>query len=82
MKKQLPTDDMADLFIAEFGRDVAKLTSTRDERESRQRARLTELDIKIENLAANMLVGVISPTIARMLGEREIERASLAPGNR
>ena len=63
LNKQLPTDDMADLFIAEFRRDVAKLASTRDERESRQRARLAQLDIKIENLAANMLVGVISPTI-------------------
>ena len=40
-------------------------------------ARLTVVKREIDNLAANMLLGVASPTLLNMLGEREVEKARL-----
>ena len=39
--------------------------------------RLGTVTREIDNLAANMLTGVLSPTLAKMLSDREAERAQL-----
>ncbi len=55
----------------------ARLASTQDEREQQIRAQLAELEIELENLSRNLLAGVLSSTLAKMLSDREEEREAL-----
>ncbi len=77
LQSELLTPDLAQLFIQEFQREVARLSEARDDHLVRARARIEELDREIENLAKNMLAGVVGPTVTRMLAEREQEKLSL-----
>ena len=77
LQHHLLTEDHAQLFAAEFQREVARLTQA-SRRESEEAGdRLAIVGREIHNLTANMLSGVASPTLLRMLGEREVEKARL-----
>ncbi len=73
----LMTAELAELFAAEFKREVNRLRSSGDNEQERARARLAELDSEIGNLAANFARGVVSSTLANMLSDREAERDRL-----
>jgi site-specific DNA recombinase len=77
LQSELLTPELAQVFVKEFTREVARLVSTRDEREQSIRTRLAELDIEIDNLSRNLLAGVVSKMLASMLAEREVERDAL-----
>ena len=73
LQSELFTDEHAKLFAAEFNREVERLKRDNGSRDSEAKQRLADLVVEINNLAANMLAGVVSPTVARMLDEREAE---------
>ena len=73
----LLTEDHAQLFADEFRREVARVTRAKTRDVDEASARLKDVEHEIENLAANMLTGVASPTLLRMLSEREAEKARL-----
>ncbi|TPG16460.1 hypothetical protein EAH87_14640 [Sphingomonas koreensis] len=54
------TPELAEVFVNEFTREVARLANTRDERDQTIRARLAELEVELENLSRNLLAGVVS----------------------
>ena len=77
LQHHLLTEDHAQLFAAEFQREVARLTQASSRESDEARDLLSIVEREIHNLAANMLSGVASPTLLRMLGEREAEKARL-----
>jgi hypothetical protein len=83
LQSHLLTPDLVKVFAEEFACEVARLTRSREEAESVTRSRLAELEVEIDNLAEHFLAGAVSPTLSRMLAEREAEKArlqaSLAP---
>ena len=74
LQSRLLTQEHAEIFAREFAREVERLTRTREERDDGLRERAKVLDVEIENLSRNLLAGVISTTLSRMLAEREAER--------
>ncbi len=78
LQSELLTDEHARLFATEFNREVDRLRKEERSRDADLTERLAQLDTEIEKLAANMLSGVVSPTIARMLAAREDERDGLS----
>lgn len=77
LQSHLLTLDLMKLFADEFAREVARLTRSREEAEGSTRTRIAELDVEIGNLAQHFLGGAVSPTLSRMLAEREAEKARL-----
>ena len=77
LQSRLLTPELAEVFVKEFTREVARLASTQDEREQQIRARLAELEVELANLSGNLLAGVVSSTLAKMLADREEEREEL-----
>lgn len=77
LQSELLTDEHAKLFATEFNREVDRLRRDESSRDGEAKQRLALLEVEVENLAANMLAGVVSPTIVRMLDEREAECAAL-----
>ncbi|TPG16523.1 hypothetical protein EAH87_14280 [Sphingomonas koreensis] len=77
LQSELLTDEHAKLFAGEFNREVQRLKRDESSRGGETKQRLADLEVEIANLAANMLAGVVSPTIARMLEEREAECETL-----
>ncbi len=69
--------DLAELFVAEFKREMARLARDDERQADDGKERLSELDAQIETLARNMLVSAASPTLHRMLAELEQERTTL-----
>ena len=77
LQSELLTDEHARLFAVEFNRELERLRRDDRSRQDDVVQRIAILDGEIENLTANMLAGVVSPTVARMLAEREGEVAVL-----
>ena len=77
LQTELLTDEHARLFAIEFNREVERLVREDASRSNEVADRLAELDREIENLTANMLAGVVSPTVVRMLADREAEAERL-----
>lgn len=77
LQTRLLTPDLVRVFTEEFNREVERLTRTRGESDRAARDRLAELDVEIGNLAANFLTGTVSPTLSRMLSEREAEKTRI-----
>ena len=77
LQSHLLTPDLVKLFQEEFTREVARLTRSREEAEGATKSRLAELDTEIANLAQHFLAGAVSPTLSRMLAEREAEKSRL-----
>ena len=77
LQTELLTPDLVRLFTEEFRREVARLTSTRQDMEEEVRTRLAVLDVEIGNLAQHFLSGTVSPILSTMLASREAERERL-----
>ena len=73
----LLTDEHAELFIAEFHREVERLSKTSAHDRGAVGDRLAAVKREIDNLTTNMLSGVASPTLLKLLEDREVEKAKL-----
>jgi hypothetical protein len=77
LQHQLLTEDHTRLFAEEFGREMARLTSTSARQDQSVIDRLAIITREIDNLAANMLAAVASPALLKLLADREAEKARL-----
>lgn len=77
LKTGLLTPALVQVFTREFEREVARLSKATQAERPRLLDRLKTLDGEIDNLAANMLTGVVSPKLRSMLEAREAEREEL-----
>ena len=77
LQHRLLTEEHARLFADEFRREMARLTSTLSRQDQSAIERLAIVSGEINNLAANMLTGVLSPTLLRLLSDREAKKARL-----
>ncbi|WP_413071687.1 recombinase family protein [Sphingomonas sp. 1P08PE] len=77
LQHQLLTEEHARLFADEFRRETMRLSNTAASRDQQSTERLATVTREIDNLAANMLTGVASPTLLRLLADREAEKARL-----
>jgi site-specific DNA recombinase len=77
IQTQLMSAELAELFAQEFKREVERLRSTGHSEIQLVRDRLSEVETEIRNLAANFAQGIVSPTLATMLTEREAEKEKL-----
>ncbi|WP_443025467.1 recombinase family protein [Sphingomonas sp. Leaf231] len=73
----LLTEEHARLFADEFAREMERLNQAMIDQERTSSDRLTIVTREIDNLAANMLAGVASPTLIKLLSDRENEKAAL-----
>lgn len=71
------TEDHAKLFVDAFKQEVARITQNDDQRDEAASARLDVVTRELENLAANLLQGVLSPTLQTLLANREAEKIIL-----
>ncbi len=77
LQHHLLTENYARLFAEEFGRETARISAAATHRDEAATDRLAVVAQEIDNLAANMLTGVASPTLLKLLAEREAEKARL-----
>ena len=77
LQSRLLTPDLVKLFTEEFNRELERLTRARCESDLRATNRLAELEVEIDNLAADFLTGTFGPTLPRMLTDCEAEKVSL-----
>ncbi|WP_408642050.1 recombinase family protein [Sphingomonas radiodurans] len=77
LQHHLLTEDHAQLFAEEFRREMARLADSTVQKDQASADRLAVVSNEIDNLAANMLTGVLSPTLIRLLGDREAEKDRL-----
>ncbi len=77
LQHSLLTEEHTRLFAAEFERELERITTTASQQDRATADRLGVVTHEIENLAANMLAGVLSPTLAKLLSEREAEKVCL-----
>ena len=77
LQHHLLTESHSRLFVEEFGREMARINATASQQGQATAERLGVVVREIENLTANMLTGVLSPTLVKVLSEREAERAQL-----
>ncbi len=77
LQHQLLTEDHARLFAEEFKYEMARLTSTAARQDQSLIDRLAVVTREIDTLAANMLAAVASPTLLRLLADREAEKSRL-----
>lgn len=77
LQHDLLTDDHARLFADEFQREMVRLAKATASQDQSTIERLAIVTREIDNLAANMLVGVASPTLRKLLADREAEKATL-----
>ncbi len=75
--KDLLTPRLAQVFAEELNREVSRLTRSQGDDNASARARLKVLETEINNLAENLLHGVVSLTLSDMLANREAERRRL-----
>ena len=78
LQNRLLTEDHARIFVEEFRREAARLIRQTDTREDDANVRLRQLRTELENLTENLLTGLASPTLLRMIADREHETAKLA----
>ena len=77
LQGQLLTDEHIRLFVEEFKRESDRLARADDRQDNAAEIRLRHVEVEIDNLTRNFLAGVVSPTLATMLGERDAEKAML-----
>ncbi|QXQ08402.1 zinc ribbon domain-containing protein [Sphingosinicellaceae bacterium] len=77
LRSELLTPALIQVFVREFEREVTRLSRDREDRRPQLQTRLKAVEAEIGNLAANMLEGVVGPTLRAMLAAREQERATL-----
>ncbi|RYY17173.1 MAG: recombinase family protein, partial [Alphaproteobacteria bacterium] len=71
LQHHLLTEDHARLFAETFQREITRITNTTNARDQAVVDRLAIVSREIDNLAANMLTGVLSATLVKLLTERE-----------
>jgi site-specific DNA recombinase len=71
------TPDNARIFADEFTQELDRLTRHAERRDDALSERLAVVTAEIANLGANMLAGVISETLTKLLVEREAEKQRL-----
>ena len=71
------TTDHARIFADEFARELDRLTRHAERCDDALSERLAVVTSEIANLGANMLAGVISETLTKLLVEREAEKQRL-----
>ena len=77
LHNQLLTPEATGVFVEEFRREVARLSSLQSSGDQQTRSRLQAVSKEIDNLAQNMLEGAVSPTVRALLEARESEKARL-----
>jgi len=77
IQERLMTTELAELFAAEFAREVERLRSGSSSEVTRLSERLKDVEVEITNLASNFVKGVVSVTLVKMLNDREAEKAQL-----
>ena len=77
LQSHLLTPDHGRLFVEEFKREMARLTQESERGEDDTAARLKAFEAELHKLSQNMLAGVLSPTLTKMLAEHEAEQAAL-----
>ncbi len=77
LQHHLFTEDHAKIFTETFNREVAKITGNQVDRDQALNSRLGVIEIELEHLSANLLTGLLSPTLMKMLSDREAEKADL-----
>ena len=77
LQHHLFTEAHARLFVETFNREVARISSAQVDGNRALKERLAIVDRELANLSANMLSGVLSPTLAKLLSDREAEKADL-----
>jgi site-specific DNA recombinase len=73
----LLTNEHAHLFADKFAREMARLTRVTSDHDRTFADRLAIVTREIEHLAANILSGIVNPTRAKLLSDREAEQAAL-----
>lgn len=74
---QLLTEDHARIFVEAFRSEAARLLRDQQGCDTATQKRLTLVTAELTNLEQNMLSGVLSPTLLRLLTEREAEKTRL-----
>ncbi|MGK2911674.1 MAG: recombinase family protein, partial [Sphingobium sp.] len=77
LQHHLFTEEHAKIFTETFNREVAKITGTQVDRDQVGKNRLAVIEKELENLSANLLTGLVSPMVMKMLSDRETEKAEL-----
>ena len=73
LKDRMLTDDLAQRFVQEFRQEFQRLSADQSRGRKRLEDRLIRARREINNLTQNFLNGVVSPTLAKLLGNREDE---------
>ncbi|MBM3334761.1 recombinase family protein, partial [Candidatus Sumerlaeota bacterium] len=76
-QQRLFTPEHAHVFADEFARELDRITRHTERRDGALNDRLAVVTAEIANLGANMLAGVISETLTKLLLERESEKQRL-----
>ena len=77
LQSHLLTEQHARHFADEYRREAERMLLDSSRSEDHLRAKLERIDLELENLSKNALAGLISPTIMRMISEREKEKEQL-----
>ena len=73
----LVTPNLVQVFVAEFKREAKRLAKERPAIDELAQARLAAVDREIANNSANILAGLVGPTVNKLLADREAERTRL-----
>ena len=65
------------MFVEEFEREMARIQTSTTQQDETASDRLVVVSREINNLSANMLTGVLSSTLLKLLSDREAEKARL-----
>jgi site-specific DNA recombinase len=77
LQQQLLTDEHAQAFVEAFRDEAARFTREQVNNSDDLSRRLRMIETELSNLEQNMLSGLISPTLQRLLSDREAEKARL-----
>ncbi len=77
LNRRLLTAEHAKIFAEEFTKEAMRLAAITPEVDPGLSERLQELEIALDNLAQNMLAGVISLTLSLLLTKLEAEREEI-----
>jgi hypothetical protein len=77
LNRRLLTAEHAKIFAEEFKKEAMRLAAITPEVDPGLSERLQELEIALDNLAQNMLAGVISSTLSLLLTKLEAEREEI-----
>lgn len=77
LQNGLLTEEHARIFVEEFKRETNRRSAQEECRDTEAEARLRQVELELANLEQNLLAGVLSPALTRLLADREAEKAAL-----